>query len=250
MENNAIQKKIIKAFHEARVNNKQNFFVHPSYETEQKLLQSLSRGLIQEATIALGTINGQIRATLAKDQVRSLKNSLIGTCTLFTRAIITGGVHPENAFDLSDVFILQIEETNDVVSLKELEYEMLYSFLETLNNEKKPSYNAIVNKTILFIHNEILNHLSLEHIASNVKVHPYYLSKLFKEQVGITITEYITRKRIEDSKYFLLHSELPILNIAIVLGFCNQSYYTKLFKSYNEITPLQFRNQYSKGLES
>jgi YesN/AraC family two-component response regulator len=248
LRNTSIQQKIIKKFFEARVKNKQNYFVHPSYEMEQKLLQSLSRGLFQEAKLALDAINSQKRATLAKDPVRSLKNSLIGSCTLFTRAIINGGVHPETAYNLSDVFILQIEETNDIESLKQLEYEMLHSFIKTLNDEKRPSYNLVVNKTISFIHDEILNDLSLKRIASFVKVHPNYLSKIFKDEVGISITEYINRKRIEESKYFLLHSDLPISDIAILLGFCNQSYYTRLFKKYTSMTPLQFRNKYFQSM--
>ncbi len=243
-----MQKKIIKKFYEAKVKYKQDFFVHSSYEMEQKLLQSISMGLVQEATAALDTINSNRRATLAKDQIRSLKNSLIGSCTLFTRAIIKGGVHPDHAFSLSDVFIVQIEETNEVSGLVELEYEMLYTLMEALNNEKRPSYNAIVNKTISFIHDEILNHLSLKRIASAMNVHPYYLSKIFKQEVNISIKDYINKKRIEDSKYFLLHSDSSILDIAILLGFCNQSYYTQVFKKYTDMTPLEFRNKYPRSM--
>ena len=248
MNNITIPPQIIKAFIEERVRDEQEVFVHPSYVTEQKLLLSLSNGLIEEATIALATLNSQMRATLAKDETRSMKNSLIAICTLFTRAIINGGVNPEDAFKLSDIFIMKIEEESDIDGLKELEYEMLDSFIKTLDDKKRPTYNAIVNKSISFIHDEILKPLSLEYIASYLNVHPYYLSRIFKQEVGLSITEYISRKRIKDSKYFLLQSDLPISNIAIILGFCNQSYYTKLFKEYNEITPLQFRNKFSKGV--
>lgn len=244
--NNAVSKKIIKRFIEERVKNKENFFIHPSYNSEQKMLQALSKGLLEEAAQALDAINRQERATLARDQLRSLKNSLICTCTLFTRAIINGGVHPEPAYNLSDVFIKQIEETNGIDSLKELEYEMLHSFIWTLRQEKKPAYNSIINKTIAFIHNEIFADLPLERLAANVNIHPSYLSSLFKKEVGLSIAEYISRTKIEDSKYFLVHSDLSILDIAVLLGFCNQSYYTRQFKKYVSMTPLQYRNRYSQ----
>lgn len=244
--NNIVPQKFIKKFMEERVKNKQEFFVHPSYNSEQKMLQALTKGLLDEATQALDAINRQDRATLARDQVRSLKNSLICTCTLFTRAIISGGVHPEHAYNLSDVFIRQIEETSEIGGLKELEYEMLHSFFWTLRKEKKPSYNSIINKTISYIHDEAFGDLSLEHLAANVKVHPYYLSSLFKQEVGMSIVEYINRNRIEDSKYFLIHSDLRILDIAVLLGFCNQSYYSRQFKKYMSMTPLQYRNRYSE----
>ncbi|UQZ37446.1 AraC family transcriptional regulator [Paenibacillus sp. PK3_47] len=246
---NPVPKKIIRQFIEERVKNRQQFYVHPSYNSEQKMLQALSKGLFDEAAQALDAINRQERATLARSHVRSLKNSLICTCTLFTRAIINGGVHPENAYNLSDVFIRQIEETNGVEELKALEYEMLHSFFWTLRKEKKPAYNSIVNKTISYIHEEMFAELTLEQLAAKVNVHPYYLSGLFKQEVGLSISEYITRNRIEDSTYFLIHSDLRILDISVLLGFCNQSYYTRQFKKYMSMTPLQYRNRYSEQEE-
>lgn len=243
---NAVPQEIIKKFIEERVKNNQEFFVHPSYNSEKKMLQALTKGLLQEATQALDAINRQERATLARDQVRSLKNSLICTCTLFTRAIISGGVHPEHAYNLSDVFIRQIEETSGIDSLKELEYEMLRSFYWTLRKEKKPLYNSIINKTISYIHEEIFGDLSLEKLAAHLNVHPYYLSSLFKQEVGVSIGDYINGNRIEDSKYFLTHSDLRILDIAVLLGFCNQSYYSRQFKKYVSMTPQQYRNRYSE----
>jgi len=242
--NPAIRKQWIDKFLEAKVKNKQNFFIHPSYSTELKMLRSLALGHAEEAAAALEDINRHPRARLAKDPIRSLKNSLIGTCTLFTRAIISGGVHPESAYSLSDVFILQIEETTDARALERLEYDMLYAFADALNSERQPVYGAIVNRAIAFIHDEVLNDLPLSRIARHVNVHPSYLSGLFKKETGMTVREYVIRTRIEDSKYFLTHSDLPIVDIAVLFRFCSQSYYARQFKRYVSMTPLQYRNKY------
>lgn len=244
MNPSTAQDKMIKSYFEARIKNKQEYYIHPPYQMEQKLVHAIRKGLHPEAIAALDAINGLKRATLAKDQIRSLKNSMIGSCTIFTRAIIDGGVRPEHAFSLSDVYIMQIEETNEIEALNRLEYDMVHSFIKTLIQEKKPSYNLIINKTISFIHDEIMNSLSLKQIAAHVKVHPIYLSKLFKQQVGLTITEFIARERIEESKYLLLHSSMKISDISIFFDFCNQSYYTRLFRKYTKMTPLQFRDKY------
>lgn len=243
-----IQIHIIKKFMQTRIENQQNFYFHPSYSLEQKLLNSISRGDIETAEQTLNEINKLERAKLSKDTIRSLKNSLICSCTLFTRAIIKGGVDPENAFNLSDVVIQQIEETNDPYDLEQLEYEMLHTFIKALHDVKRPSYQFVVNKAIAFIHQEILNDLSLERIAEYVQVHPSYLSKVFKKEVGYSLTEYISKKRIEDSKYFLIHSNSPISDISNLFRFCNQSYYTSLFKKYTDLTPKQYRQLYSENV--
>jgi two-component system, response regulator YesN len=68
------------------------------------------------------------------------------------------------------------------------------------------------------------------------------------------IPEYINRKKIEDSKYFLLHSNSRLSEIANMFGYCNQSYYTSLFKKYTGVTPGQYKSAYltkgNEGLEA
>ncbi|RHW41611.1 AraC family transcriptional regulator [Neobacillus notoginsengisoli] len=233
---------IIQKYFETRLKNKQNYFVHPSYALEQQLMDCIGRGAEEEAKAVLDQINSSERAKLADEPIRSLKNSLICSCTLFTRSIIKAGVLPEDAFNLSDVFIRQIERLSSAKDIKALEYEMVSSFIDTLKTANRPYYNNMINKAINYINQGIFQDLSLETIAGHVGVTPSYLSKVFKESVGIPISEFINRRRVEESKYFLLHSKLSLSDITHLLGYCNQSYYTHLFKKYIGVTPKHFRN--------
>lgn len=246
MKNQLMMKnEIIRKYMKVRITNQQNFYAHPSYHLEQVLLRAITRGELEQAKLTLDEINQLERAKLASNTVRSLKNSLICSCTLFTRAIIKGGVHPESAYNLSDVFIQQIEETHDPTHLSMLEYEMLDSFIEALKEEKQESYQYVVNKAISYISKEILNDLTLERIAEEVKVHPSYLSKVFKAEVSLPLTEFINRRKVEESKFFLLHGNTSISDIALLFRFCNQSYYTSLFKKYTGVTPKMYRDRYA-----
>lgn len=243
MNPTTIKSSIIKKFYETRLQNQENLFFHPSYTLEQQLMHCIMKCDEEGARGVLYEINQLDRAKLADDPIRSFKNSMICSCTLFTRAVIKGGVIPEDAFNLSDVYIRQIEKVNNMEGLISLEYEMISSYIDRLRIESKPSYNSVVNKAIGYIHKEILHELSLNKISDHVGVHPSYLSKVFKKSVGISVTEFIARKRIEESKYFLLHTASSLSDIAILFGFCNQSYYTTLFKKYIGVTPKQFRDQ-------
>lgn len=245
MEKNKMKSEIIRKYMKVRITNQQNFYAHPSYSLEQALLRAITRGDLEQAKLTLDEINRLERAKLASNTVRSLKNSMICLCTLFTRAIIKGGVHPESAYNLSDVFIQQIEETHEPSKLHMLEYEMLYSFIHALKEGKQESYQYVVNKAISFINNEIFNELPLERIADEVKVHPSYLSKVFKSEVGLPLSEFINRKKVEESKFFLLHGSTSISDIALLFRFCNQSYYTSLFKKYTGVTPKMYRDQHA-----
>jgi two-component system, response regulator YesN len=241
----------LKHYYETRAENFQNFYYHPSFALEQQLMECIIRCDQKKAKDVLDQINLIERAKLASDLIRSLKNSLICSCTLFTRAIIKGGALPEDAFSLSDVMIRRIEKIDSIEELKAIEYEMAACFIDTLKTADRLEYNHVVNRAITFIHQEILHELSLDKIAEYAGVHPGYLSKIFKSSVGLIIPEYINRKKIEDSKYYLLHSNSRLSDIAQMFGYCNQSYYTVLFKKYTGMTPGQYKSTFlSKGSDS
>ncbi|MFS8650410.1 MAG: AraC family transcriptional regulator [Caldibacillus sp.] len=240
------QKKIIQQFYKARIENHQNEYIHPPYQLEQKLLTAIRMRNEKEAISALKQINKMKRAKLASDPLRSLKNSIIVSCALFTRAVIEGGMHPETAFNLSDVLIQEIERLDTREKLEKFEYNMVYTFIRTLEEEQLPKHSPIIQNAISYIHEHILHELSLEKIASDLNINPSYLSTLFKKETGTTLVEYINRKKIEESKYFLLHSELSISSIASLFRFCNQSYYTSLFKKFTGLTPAKYREMKKK----
>lgn len=240
----SINPSVIQQFLESRIQNKQDHFIHPPFELEQQLLDALSLGNESLAVATLKKINELDGAVLATNTIRSKKNALIAVCTLFTRAIIKGGVYPEIAFDLSDANIREIEKLNDVDSLYTFEYDMLFHFLKTLEDEKNStSYSHPIKLSISYIYNNILNELSLDIIAKHVYVHPNYLSTRFKKEVGTTVVDFINKKRLEESKYFLVHTNTSISDIALLFKFCNQSYYTSLFKKHTGMTPKEFRKR-------
>ncbi len=88
-----------------------------------------------------------------------------------------------------------------------------------------------------YINNNLTQDLSLANIAKHCFVHPNYLSGLFKKETGVSITDYINRKRIEESEYFVKYTDYDIADIANFYHFCNQGYYSTLFKKYMSISP-------------
>jgi YesN/AraC family two-component response regulator len=237
-----IQQDVIKQFLKTRQENEESFFAHPSYQLEQELLHWITQANEGKAKDVLVKINNLEKARLSSNPLRSLKNSLICSCTLFTRATIKAGVTPEYAFDISDIYIREIEKMNSSKELQGLEYEMVITFIKAVRDyQKDPYQNDIIDKAIHHIHDHILQPISLTEVAVKSNVSPNYLSSLFRKIVGISLKEYINRKKIEESKYFLEHTHSSLLDIALLFAFSDQSYYTALFRKYNGITPKKYR---------
>ena len=82
----------------------------------------------------------------------------------------------------------------------------------------------------------------LEDAAREVGLHPTYFSKLFKEEMGISFTDYLSKVRVEAAK-LLMRSDYSLAEISQMVGFNDQSYFTKVFKKHTGESPHRWRTQ-------
>ena len=70
---------------------------------------------------------------------------------------------------------------------------------------------------------------------------PTYFSKLFSEEMGCRFTAYLNKVRVEKSKLLLKGSGIPLVDIAGLVGYEDQSYFTKVFKRVTGVSPGKYR---------
>ncbi|MFY9417094.1 MAG: AraC family transcriptional regulator, partial [bacterium] len=83
--------------------------------------------------------------------------------------------------------------------------------------------------------------LTLEEVARQVHLSPYYFSRLFKEREGLTFIEYLTNLRLEEAKRLLLKTEDKIEAIARRVGYGEANYFSRLFKRKVGMSPSEYR---------
>ena len=229
-----------------KLRNLDSHYVHPSYALETKLLREIQYGYLEEALATQRRILEDERPMLAKDMIRSTKNALIASCTVFTRAAIAGGIVPEDAFNLSDVFINQIETLDHEEELLDFEFDMIKSFVRLVQQAKVYDYAYPVSKIVKYIYANATNKLTVSSVAEFCNLSPDYISKLFHREVGITMTEFIHQQKIEVAKHFLEFSNMSVTEIATLLEFCNPAYFSNVFKKNTGISPMAFRKFYGQ----
>lgn len=231
------------------IKNRETLFHHPPYFLEQEMLSKIKSGNLKETMSALHEINSLKRTRLSKDAIRSVKNSLICSITIFTRAAIEGGVLPEAAFTLSDSLILAIEEMNSLNELVYYEYTAAEQFIKIVQDLSKSKYSNIIQQAVSYIYKNLTNRLNLRIIADAVYVHPNYLSTLFRKEVGMSLSDYIMKTRVEEAKYYIRYTNTKISEIAAFYQFCNQSYFIQVFRKYTGFTPNEYRVVYNQQNE-
>lgn len=102
---------------------------------------------------------------------------------------------------------------------------------------------AIVSSALDFINKNYAQNISLDLISENCYCNPAYLSHLFNKEIGMSITDYINKCRVEDAKRLLDLTELSITQISQEVGFNDPSYFSKVFKNIQGVNPTHYRQR-------
>ncbi len=223
------------------VQTSDTLYRHPPYFLEREITQSIADQDEKNALTVLSSINRLHRANLADDPLRSLKNSLICSCSLFARAAIAGGAMPDAAFSHSDACIRAIEEMYDMKRLADYEYAMVREFIHLVRHRREGGVSALVRSAIIFASEHLLEPITVQSIAARIYVNPSYLSSEFKQEIGESLSHYIRRKRIRYAERLLLEGKVKTADIAAICQFCSQSHFIQVFKKMKGLTPEQFR---------
>lgn len=143
----------------------------------------------------------------------------------------------------SEEFLGRIRHSSDIFQLEDIiEQILLFTKKALTSSEKK--YSQYVQATTSYIKEHLSENLTLEDIAQNAHVNNSYLSRIFKQECGYSITEYITTLRIEKARELLANSTLLTYEVAEQVGFNDSSYFSSLFKKYSGLTPTEYREQF------
>lgn len=147
-----------------------------------------------------------------------------------------------------------IESKQNLTILMNMEqfasWEEFFSYINNLaycifeNNKKEYYINN--NRIVGFINNYIEKHLgeelSLTKFADLLHFNQSYLSRLYKNQTGASITEYISKLKVTKAREMLRQDNLKINEIALSLGFETPSYFTRFFKKNTNLSPQDYRD--------
>lgn len=191
--------------------------------------------------------------TLAKNKLRSSKNIGIMTVALASRAAIRGGVVPEIACSLSDIYIQKIEEESEEENICRLTYkcELHYAYMvrelkDYQEGRIKTRKSPLIHQCKDYIFSHLHDKLCIRDIAKELGMNANYLSECFKQHEGISMKNFILKEKIRLAKNLLIYSQYSYLEIADSLSFSSQSHLGKEFKKETGFTLRHYREMYRK----
>ena len=119
---------------------------------------------------------------------------------------------------------------------------------EIRGENKQESFSEAVSKAVSYLQEHYNESVSLSSCAVSVGVNSSYLSRIFHEETGSTLTEYLNRIRVEKAKE-LLYEKHHLKEVVSLCGFKRYSYFLKIFKEYTDMTPKEFLSRHQEILE-
>lgn len=209
------------------------------YDKEAQLLAKVRSGNVQEAKGLLNELIGQVLFGEG-GELSAVRLHAIELTTLLSRVAMDGGARTDSIVALDKQFLTLMTQEQSVEELCLLLQDVVERFADAMFCGQDKG-NPHIRRALRYMADNFDQPLTLTAVASAVGLSPAYLSALFKATVGVSFKEHLSRIRVEESKRLLLSSDCPLSDIAVAMGFPDQSYYCKVFRRICGLSPGRFR---------
>ncbi|MDD6682990.1 MAG: helix-turn-helix domain-containing protein [Clostridiales bacterium] len=229
-----------------KVHNEQAVYEesHTTLAIEQTLMNMIRKGDTDALKAWIASAPAVHAGPMAQEHLRQYKNTFIVTTTLAARSAIRGGMNVEEALSTSDLLIRNCEALQDVQSILRLQINMLLTYTEQvarLREGIQPTPLAIA--VAAWTQQHLSEPINTEKLAEELHYSRPHLSRKFREETGMTLTDYILTKKSEEAARLLSYTDKSLIAISDYLGFSSQSHFSRVFKKYIGKTPSEYKTQ-------
>jgi AraC-like DNA-binding protein len=223
---------------------RENNFLHAPYNPELEFYSAIKSGNTAKVKELCkeSILSKQGLGKLSNDSLQNMKYHFVIANALIARYCIECGMELTTAYGLSDFYIQKADGCISLEDIAQLHPVMTMDYATRMKNLRK---SKICSKHIAvcidYICDSLHTRIYVEKLAELVDLNPAYLSRLFKKEVGVTISQYIQDKKIETAQNMLVYSDYTPAQISSILAFPNQSYFTEIFRKKTGMTPKKYR---------
>ncbi len=179
---------------------------------------------------------------LSRDPLTDIKYHFVIAAAMIARFCAQQGMEVEQALRLSDYYIGKLDDIADRVAVLALHTEMAMDYAAKMRRlSREASGSRIVAACREHVYAHIRERLTVADIAAALGVSEGYLSRLFKQEKGVSVSGYIREKKVDLARNMLTFGEDSIAEIAAQLGFSSQSHFIRQFREHTGLTPRAYR---------
>lgn len=221
---------------------------HRPLEEEYSFYQAVSSGdmdFVEKNCRENTFTNPEGMGILSVNPLTNLKYHFVVTVAMITRRCVEAGMELEQAYRLSDFYILKMDVCTSIDAISKLHTQMVLDYTRKMILVKK--HNFLPKPIVLcmdYIYSNINRRITVDKLAEHTGLSPSYLSRLFKKELNVSVSEYICEMKVEKAQHLLRYSDYSLVEIANYLAFSSQSHFIQTFKKLVGVTPKKYRDHY------
>jgi len=172
-----------------------------------------------------------------------IKARVLELLVLLSRSAIEGGADTSQVFALNNDYIREIDSFGSVEKLSQWLSGVINRFISYVFDFSDIKHSETLHKIVGYIRTNYMKKITVDDIAEHVYMSRSHVSKIFNEEMNMSISAYINKVRVEKGKRLLQDASLTIAEVSNLTGFEDQSYFSKQFKAAMGISPKKFREK-------
>lgn len=207
---------------------------------ENKILELVSYGDLEVLKCGIANIGCSVIPNLSNNSIRSEKDYTIVILEKLSSLSIQVGKDIISTIKLRDFYIKKVESQKTLAQILSVRDSAIIHFTKKLYGLHNAKYSPLVISMIQYINLKIYDSFKISEVAEHFFMSESAVRRKFKREVGMSIKEYVNRRKIMISKVFL-KANIPISEISRRLGYFDPSHFHKVFKAIEGVTPIQFQ---------
>jgi AraC-like DNA-binding protein len=209
---------------------------------EPALMAAIRRGDRGEARRLINLVLVHIYSA-GEERSDLLKGLLLELVVMMSRAAIEAGGGQSEVLGMNFRFLTRLAEVDDDEDLAAWLRETLERLMGTIEAQEDFTPPLLITKAMDFLRENISNEITRDEVARHAGISPSHFSRLLKLRTGRSFTELLRQCRVDLACDLLLDPDRPLAEIAADCGFCDQSYFTRVFSETKGLTPGRFRER-------
>ena len=208
---------------------------------ENKIMNLVSQGDVELLKSGLTELGTSVLPILMSSSLKTEKNYTIIILEKLASMAIQVGKDILSVIRLRNYYIRKLEEQTEFIGVLATRDSAILHFTKELHGVSNQARSSLIRCILQYINFKIYDTIKVTELAKQFYLSESALRRRFKEEVGLSINEYINQRKIEESK-MMIQSGVPVGEIARRLGFYDLSHYYRTFKKHTGVTPQHFRD--------
>jgi len=207
---------------------------------EPMLLAAIRRGDRGEARRIINYVLVHIYSA-GEERSDLLKGLLLELVVMISRAAVEAGAAQSKVLGLNFRLLTELAEIDDDEDLAAWLRKTLEHVMSTIERQEDFTPPLLVSKALDYMRKNLHRDISRDETAQHAGISPSHFSRLLKERTGRSFTELLRQCRVDLACHLLNTTDESLAGIADACGFCDQSYFTRVFQDVKGATPKHFR---------